>query len=86
MRTFEVDLENCEKFIARYLDNGGNSFQLLEGTLLLGTILLEGDNLKTYIVEEYFINCWSSGLRLKEYRGALPQKYEKLREKYLQEY
>lgn len=84
MKTYEIDLKSGEEFIKRYIDNGGEVYIADEGVLGLGTIILydydHKHNLKEYIIQEYYLNEWSSGHKLKEYKNGLPKKYIKVLE------
>lgn len=70
-------LEACEKLIAKYVDKGGEVVTLREGVLGLGTLLCTGDNLKTTIINEVYLNCWSSGHTIRQYNKC-PKKYLKI--------
>lgn len=72
-------LESCEKLICTYInDLGGDIIQITEGCLGLGTILLYGaKGKKSILINEFYINAWSSGHTIKMY-NKLPKKYTDL--------
>ncbi len=81
MKTHEMSLAGCEKLMQKYFDKGGEIFEVSEGVLGLGTIILSAtEGLKCFVIEEYFLNSWSSGHRVKEYKNysELPKKYKKM--------
>ena len=74
-------LESCERLISRYVNEyGGECTELAEGCLGLGTILLHGaEGKKTILIQEFYINCWSSGHSIRMF-NKMPKKYEKMLE------
>ena len=78
MRTKEISLEQGKQLIARYLNAGGTVVEV-DGTasLGLGLVILckNAHTLKEFVIEEYYLNEWSSGHRLKTYTKGLPKKY-----------
>jgi len=69
-------LSVCEDLIQKYVNKyGGECTELEEGILGLGTILLHGgQGRKTIVIQEYYINCWTSGHHITMY-NKMPQKY-----------
>lgn len=70
-----------ENLISRYVAKGGEYAEVVPGTLGYGTTILYGDGLKTIIVQETYINAWSSGHKIRMYNKC-PAKYAKMLEKY----
>jgi hypothetical protein len=72
-------LKDCEKLIDAYLNEfGGELIQISEGVLGLGYLLLHGaEGKKTIIINEYYVNAWTSGHDIKMYNKT-PKKYQKL--------
>lgn len=67
-------LEACEKLIAKYVDKGGEIVTIREGVLGLGTLLCRGNNLKTTVIKEVYLNSQSSGHTIRMYNKC-PKKY-----------
>lgn len=69
--------------IQKYQNAGGDVITLVEGCLGFGVVAFvnNGLKLKEFILEEYYINAWSSGHRLKVYPHGLPKKYLKMIDK-----
>lgn len=81
-----INHEQIYKLIENYHNAGGDVITLAEGCLGFGVVafLNNGLRLKEFILEEYYINPWASGHRLKVYpRGGLPKKYLKMIDKVL---
>lgn len=72
-------LEACEKLMEEYYQRGGECVTLEEGSLGLGLVLCYGENLKTTIIKEVYLNEWSSGHTIRMY-NKMPKKYEKMLE------
>ena len=72
-------LKSCMDFIDKYVDTcKGEIYELNEGTLGLGTIILtNAPNKKSYLIQEYFISSWTSGHNVRSY-NKLPKKYLKI--------
>lgn len=79
MKTYNyVDLKVCEQLINDYINTGGEAYNVSDGVLGLGTVVLTGAQ-RAFVIEEYYLNEWSSGHRVKVYYdGKLPKKYEKM--------
>ena len=69
-------LDACERLIDNYVNNaGGQLTQIEEGTLGLGKLLLHGAiGKKSIIIQEVFLNGWSSGHKIRMF-NKLPKKY-----------
>lgn len=63
-----------QNLIGRYIDKGGESVTIQEGTLGYGKMILFGEGLKTAIIEEVSLNEWSSGHKVRFYNKT-PAKY-----------
>jgi len=72
-------LKSCEILIDKYLNEwNGEALQIEEGILGLGTLLLHnGDNVKTVLIKEVYLNEWNSTHAVTKY-NKMPKKYEKL--------
>lgn len=72
-------LKSIEKLIQQYVHEfGGQMYQLAEGGVGLGLVVLTGaEGKKSVIIREYYLNHWSSGHDLKVYR-KLPKKYQSI--------
>ena len=78
-------LDSIKTLISRYLDIGGEMTTMKEGCLGYGTTLLHAPKeakLKTIVIQEHYINPWSSGNTVRLY-NKMPKKYEKWLEKVL---
>jgi hypothetical protein len=69
-------LESCQKLINRYIDLGGEVFNIEEGGVGLGTIVCIAQNKKTAIIQERYLNAWSSCHTIRFYNKT-PAKYKK---------
>jgi hypothetical protein len=63
--------------IDNYIKKDGEVIEVIEGCLGYGTTICLGDGLKSTIIQEVFLNSWSSGHTIRMY-NKLPKKYEKL--------
>lgn len=73
-----MQLYGCEavqNLIDRYFDRGGEMYEIQEGVLGYGELILYGEGLKTTIVKEVYLNEWSSGHTIRMY-NKMPKKYE----------
>lgn len=73
-------LYGCEavsNLINKYIERDGTVLTLEEGSLGYGLTVMFGDGLKTTVVKEYPINCWSSGHTIRKYK-KIPKKYEQM--------
>lgn len=73
-------LQACENLISKYADLGGDVVTVQEGSLGLGTVICMASGKKTAIIQERFLNEWSSSHTIRFY-NKIPSKYEKLVEK-----
>jgi hypothetical protein len=67
-------IEACEKLIHHYIEHNGEIKTLEEGCLGLGKLLLTAPSLKTIVIQEVYINEWSSGHKVRIYKKT-PKKY-----------
>lgn len=67
-------LAACEKLISKYLEIGGETKIIQEGILGLGTVVCFANGKKTAIIQEVFLNEWSSGHKVTMYNKT-PKKY-----------
>ncbi len=77
------DLYSCEaidRLVDSYIRKGGEVHELEEGCLGYGLLLLTGENLKSIVVREVYINEWSSGHSIRMYNKC-PKKYMDLLER-----
>lgn len=72
-------LKACEDLITKYVHQfNGQCTTIREGVLGLGTILLHGaPGKKTILINEIYLNAWSSGHKIRMY-NRMPKKYSKL--------
>ena len=75
-------LESCNNLMEKYYAKGGNCVTVCEGSLGLGTVVCYGKNLKTSVIQEHFVNSWSSVHTIRMYK-RMPKKYEELVSKIL---
>lgn len=67
-------LSACEELISRYVDKGGDVITLHEGGVGMGTILCMAEGCKTSLIEEVYLNEWSSTHRIRMF-SKTPKKY-----------
>ena len=70
-------LSECEKLINKYVERGGEVYTIEEGSLGLGVMVLTGNNLKTTIITEVYLNEWSSAHKVRMYNKC-PKKYQEI--------
>lgn len=58
-----------------YIKNGGEVFEVIEGTLGWGTTVMVREGWKSTVVQEVYVNEWSSGHTVTSY-NKLPRKYQ----------
>lgn len=68
-------LQAVDNLIERYINRGGEIVTITDGVLGYGTTLLVGDNLKTIVIQEKYLNEWSSGHTIRTY-NVTPKKYK----------
>lgn len=64
-----------------YIDNGGEVFELIEGTLGWGTTVMVREGWKSAVVQEVYVNEWSSAHKVRMY-NKLPKKYQTMLDEY----
>lgn len=71
-------LEAIQKLIAKYEKETNGNFELytINGSLL-DNYIITGEGLKTVIVKEKYLNCWSSCYTIRIY-NTIPSKYAKV--------
>jgi hypothetical protein len=67
-------LSDCERFINEYLELGGTTTAIEEGSLGLGVVVCKADGYKTAIIQEIYLNEWSSTHTVRLYNKT-PKKY-----------
>lgn len=74
------DCSEINDFIDKYLKSGGLFYQVCDGCLGVGLVVLTngGKNLKEYVIKEYYVNEWTSLHEILEYKNGLPKKYLKM--------
>lgn len=78
MYTKNITLKTAENLISKFINAGGDFYQLEDGGVGLGLVVLDGrgHGLRSFVIEEYYLSEWASGHRLKIYtHGELPRKY-----------
>lgn len=63
-----------DRLIEGYVNKGGEVTELEEGVLGHGKLVLHGADLRTFIVTEVPVNCWSSMHKVRAYNET-PKKY-----------
>lgn len=73
------DCGQVQNLIDRYTKEGGQTFQMREGILGYGDLMLydESGKLRTFIVHEVFQSCWSSVHTIRGY-NKMPKKYRNM--------
>lgn len=72
-----------KNLIDKYINAGGEFYELEEGCLGYGVCVLiseESKKLKQFVIKEKYLNEWSSGHTVTGYK-KLPKKYEKMLER-----
>lgn len=77
-------LEVVENLIYDYLEKGAEVVTIEQGSLGVGTVVCFGEGLKTSVIKEKYLNCWSSTHTIRMY-NVMPKKYEILVDKVLSE-
>lgn len=78
MYTKKIDLAAAENLMQRYAEMGGNVVTVAPGSLGLGCVVMYGPFLKAFVIEEMYVNEYSSRHSIKVYPdGILPKKYMK---------
>ena len=67
-------LQAIKSLIDRYIDQDGQVTEVKKGVLGYGTTILHGAKLKTAIIQEHYLNEWSSGHTVRFY-NITPAKY-----------
>jgi hypothetical protein len=70
-------LAACNELISRYVDKEGEIITLDEGCLGLGTIVCLAEGCKTAVIQEIYLNEWSSAHTIRLY-SKTPKKYLQL--------
>lgn len=68
-----------QSLIDFYTGRGGEVIQVDEGGVGLGTVVCIADGLKSAVINEVYLNEWSSGHTVTLYK-KLPKKYAKMME------
>lgn len=68
-------LSSLQNLINKYIEEGGEAYELQEGVLGLGLVVCRLEGYKSAVIREYYINCWTSGHTCRFY-NKLPKKYE----------
>lgn len=69
-------LDNPQEFIDRYIAAGGEIVDSCEGCLGWGTMILQGKGLKNFVLDEEYLNEWSSMMVLYDYgSNPIPKKW-----------
>ena len=67
----------AEKLMEHYIEKNGNVHILDEGCLVYGLVICEGEGLKTTVIQEVYLNEWSSAQKIRMY-SKMPKKYAKM--------
>jgi len=71
--------EAVQNLINKYIDKDGEILEVIEGCLGYGTTICSAYGCKYAVIEEIFLNSWSSTHTIKFYNN-LPKKYNNLLE------
>ena len=70
-------LEAVEQTINNWIEAGGEITTVKEGVLGYGLTICHGDGLRTAIITEVPLNCWSSAHTIRIY-NKMPKKYRQM--------
>lgn len=70
-----------QNLINKYLEKGGEVITLEEGCLGYGLTILQGEELKTTVITEVYLNEWSSAHKIRMYNEC-PKKYKRMIDDY----
>ena len=74
--------ESVSKLVDKYYQKGGEIVTIQEGSLLdYGLAICFGDKLKTCVINEVYLNEWSSAYKIRFYNKC-PKKYDKMIENF----
>lgn len=76
--------ECAREIMQKYLDKGGDFIVFDEGCLAQGLTVCFGEGLKTTVINEVYLNEWSSGQSIRMY-NKMPKKYEKMIDDWFEE-
>ena len=76
---------NVAEIIGKYEEAGGYIVELKEGCLGYGLTVCYGENLKTCVITEVYLNSQSSGHKVRFYND-MPKKYKMLIEQKINNY
>jgi hypothetical protein len=74
-------LDSVKNLIDKYVQIGGDVLEVVEGSLGYGTTICTAEGKKSAVIQEVFLNSWSSGHTITMY-NKLPKKYETLIEQF----
>jgi hypothetical protein len=72
-------LEAVEQTIDKWIAAGGQIDTVEEGTLGYGLTICHGEGLRTAVITEVPLNCWSSAHKIRIY-NKMPKKYQTMLE------
>ena len=72
-------LEAVEQTIDKWIAAGGQIDTVEEGTLGYGLTICHGECLRTAVITEVPLNCWSSAHKIRIY-NKMPKKYQAMLE------
>ena len=72
-------LEAVEQTINKWIAAGGQIDTVEEGTLGYGLTICHGEGLRTAVITEVPLNCWSSAHKIRIY-NKMPKKYQTMLE------
>jgi len=72
-------LEAVEQTIDKWIAAGGQIDTVEEGTLGYGLTICHGEGLRTAVITEVPLNCWSSAHKIRIY-NKMPKKYQAMLE------
>jgi len=74
-------LQAVQSHIEKYISIGGEVIEAVHGSLGYGTTICKANGKKSTVIQEVFVNSWSSSHTITLY-NKLPKKYEKLLEQW----
>lgn len=76
-------LQDVENVIAEYQALGGYISTIEDGVLGYGLTICYGWDLKTTIIQEVYVNCWTSAHKIRTY-NEMPKKYADMLDEYFE--
>ena len=68
-------VSEIDAIIETYINHGGDAVTIREGVLGHGFMIIHAPGLKSVIVKERYLNCWSSTHQI-SFWNKMPKKYQ----------